>query len=267
MNRPNRTQARAACAFCGDSSQTLTREHVLPEHWEREFPPERHKAFRQSGIFGVKDRARSTTRYDERVKDFCHDCNHGWMNDLDMSIKPMMLELAWGRTTTIPATEGELFRTWATKIALVRTRLDAGGYQAADPLRFKEFFERRRPFGQDSVQVGASEGVVTAGSSTSTMRIFMSGGVPISGHATSNVVTYTIGKVFFLVGIFGPETRQDVMASLAAVRKYLPQKGSVLRPSSGVTFGEPITGAELQVACEPKYLRGLKPLTGTAASD
>jgi hypothetical protein len=249
------------CVFCGEAGK-LTKEHVLPRHWQDDglFPDVSETTFRRmSGMDGgVVDRTVYGTRFESKVKKVCGVCNSTWMNQMDLDIEPLLLELAWGRLSEIPVDRSSAFAAWATKIALMRSLMDQSALQSADPDLFRRYFHARTVFDPRAVQVGSAYHDLAIDSNTSKnlySRDRATG--EISVVATSNVVTYTIGSLFFQVALFDPaelRMQEEALRMLRAAREFIPEKIASLRFGQSTPLGEPLTPPELMIVREPLHI-------------
>jgi len=177
------------CMFCWRTDSPLTKEHVYPHHWRKFFPdvggPDN---VWQSGPRGFVERRGANHQFDNQVRDICAACNSGWMRQLDERVRPFVIPMAHGVLTSLDRSQTNAFRTWATKTALVRTLQDRSQQQQAHDDRFREFFANRRPFGELVVQAAACD-YCHVDNNTSWV-------VPGEPSATSNTVTFAIGRLF-----------------------------------------------------------------------
>lgn len=256
------------CAFC-EGPGPLTREHVLPQHWREEFPDWAHGSFlRVDALGGKQAREVPGTRYDQTVRRFCGPCNGGWMQELDMAAKPLVLALANGSTDVIRRPEIATLTSWATKIGLVRAMTDGPDHEPAAEL-FRQFYANRKQFAPGAVQVATNRGrpVASATERSWAARDRTTGESTVIG-TISHIVTYSIGYFAFQVAICpssesGPQGswRRDALASLAAARAATQQKFIPVL-ARDVRLGEPLTDKELMLAREPGFLRGELPYVG-----
>lgn len=149
------------------------------------------------------------------------------------------------------ADETALFRSWATKVALVRTLQDRSQAQQARPERFREFFEGREPFGELTVQAAACD--------RRHMDNNTSWVIPGETSAISNVVAFALGRLFVQVGIFAPKDEEYgplTRVQLAAVRHLTKGKVQLVREGRPWAANGVVTDTELVMAREPAALIG-----------
>lgn len=109
------------CVFC-DSDKDLEREHVWPEWLQRmDWVPER---VRQHHVTERDDEQLADRRWESppfsvRVRRVCHDCNHGWMSDLEQAAKPLLVPMIEGRGRALHRDGQRTVATWAVKTAMM----------------------------------------------------------------------------------------------------------------------------------------------------
>jgi hypothetical protein len=244
-----------ACAFCGRTDSPLTKEHVYPRSWKQYFPlvegPDRAM---QLGHSGYVERRGANDQFDNQVRDICASCNNGWMMHLDEEVRPFVIPLALGERDYMTAEEATAFRSWATKLALVRTLQDRNQAQQARPERFHDFHENRQAFGVLAIQAASCD--------RRHMDNNQSWVIPEDTSAVSNVVTFSIGHLFVQVGIFGAEDTEYVQLTrvqMLAVRHMTQGKVVIVREGKPWTANGTVSDTELMLAREPAALIGAAP--------
>lgn len=206
------------------------------------------------------------TSYDTTAKVVCESCNNGWMNSLDQRAKPLIYGLAWGHSDEIPKEQAQLFLTWATKVALVRTAFDAEANQQANLQVFHDFYVSQDGYTDALVQVARISDFHVSTHNTSLNALMLVGGRPSIGKSshTSNMVTISIGNLFFQVGLSSESSwaQKQTAITLAAVRNYLPNKVVRLSPSGIKLPVGAILPDESLKAADGLYLRGIRGYTG-----
>lgn len=254
--------------MCG-SDAPLTKEHVMPDHWRREFPDtDGGSTYRaRDGIEG-RDVERDVpgSRYNALVRAVCGPCNHGWMQRIDMDAKPMLLELAWGRSTRIAQSDAALFARWATKTALMRALTDAESLRPTRSL-FNRFHRDRSSFGERAVQIGHADNTPDIDSNTSkAVGARTEDGQVVASASVANVITYTLGTFFFQVALFDPDLELGTAATrqmMTAARLAVPGAIVPLREDRDNALpARKLTAEELQRVREPLNLLGQKSFVG-----
>ncbi len=115
------------------------------------------RAFQTSGGEG-KEHTRPGRPFDQTVKDFCVDCNTGWMAQLESDAAPIMTPLIRGETGSLDALAQETLTIWATKTVLTAgpTNLGTGLFAAEETYRW--FGANRAPIPGMIAWVGRYEG-------------------------------------------------------------------------------------------------------------
>jgi len=83
--------------------------------------------------------------FDQKVNGVCKQCNESWMNDIDAAVEGIVLGLATGTSDRVRRAAIAPLARWATKVALMRTRVDKSLGWEADADLFTVFHETRNP--------------------------------------------------------------------------------------------------------------------------
>lgn len=245
----------APCAFCQRTDEPLTKEHVYPKHWKQYFPAvEGPDRVWQSGINGYVEHRGANHQFDNQVREVCGPCNRGWMQDLDMEVKDLVLAIGQGDSTSIPADRAASFRSWATKIALVRSLQDRNQSLQALPERFHKFYDDRQAFSAVSVQAGYAELGAGDGNHGWTM--------PGDSASIANVVSGQVGHLFFQAALYDPadtEYATLVRQELAAVRILTEGRVQLVRDGQHWAPHGRVSATEVQMARQPHALIGVAP--------
>lgn len=208
-----------ACLFCGRTGQKLTVEHVYPR-WL-------HQALNIRGDITFSARGelhRSSAELDVKVREVCSDCNNGWLHDLEIAFRAVML---WPMNGYGPLRMPEpvqlLVALWATKTWLLIERSMAyiRGEQPVyvGPHVFRWMRENSEPPPGMQVWIGAidRESAVAAKAISFVATQWVGADDPPVGIAG----IFSIGCVLFFV--YAPVGRPD---RLPAVRYALGMGGS-----------------------------------------
>lgn len=107
----------ARCVFCGWEGK-LTKEHVWPRWLQDVFPP-------ASGIVGHTSIAGEDSRrwgavpFEQTVKDVCHSCNTGWMNNLEIAAQPLLKPMFKGHGKALHERGQATLATWGLKTIMM----------------------------------------------------------------------------------------------------------------------------------------------------
>lgn len=126
------TARQLGCIYCG--GWPLTREHVVPT-WLNELlrvgdEGKRDPMLDNASRVADRDGVRPATRFGSvglnmTVKAVCKTCNEGWMSSLEGCTKDLITELATGNRTKVSGGQQILLAAWATKTALMMSRMFA----------------------------------------------------------------------------------------------------------------------------------------------
>jgi hypothetical protein len=156
------SQTTRTCIFCGDSG-TLTTEHVLPRWLFKALVPPTADA-RTYSVW--KDRrVQAMKGFDLRYRGVCAACNHGWMHDLELAFRSVMLPALTG-TAILPGQELTLDQpaqvvaaTWGLKtwmlLELALKHVRNGAVESVDVMRY--LYERRQPPEQIEVFISVKD--------------------------------------------------------------------------------------------------------------
>lgn len=161
-----------ACIFCGDRAGSG--EHVFPDwlnavfgqlEWEQPDPE-----IPSSWSRGVQDFRSGHTSHHEwnagqvatlRNKKVCHDCNTGWMCDLEGVSSPLLTPMILGHPRTLTQQEQIVAATWATKTAMV-CEVSMDSNEGLFPQEDRTLLmEQQRPPGHIRVFAAMVEGTIT----------------------------------------------------------------------------------------------------------
>ena len=141
------------CIFCGrmkgDSVDPddpaspkviLTREHIFPASWKEKVEASflaqfGEREFTRYRIDGTELSSRPDPLFELVVKWVCDHCNNGWMNNLDSTVEPWILDPL---SDASPCDASE-FRRWAIKVAVLRSYYENA--KAPQPEDFRALVE------------------------------------------------------------------------------------------------------------------------------
>lgn len=83
--------------------------------------------------------------FDQAVKDFCEDCNTGWMAGLERDVEPILTPLILDEARSLDAVEQERIAVWATKTVLTFGPTNLGGVAVASPELYRWFGQKQMP--------------------------------------------------------------------------------------------------------------------------
>lgn len=116
MGRPAPTHIRS-CVFCRQPGK-LTNEDAWPRwliaHIVKKGAPVNQRWGSQLGLTGF-----TSTQQNMTVRRVCSDCNNGWMSDLEVAAKPLLLPWIDGNRTRLLYDDQQTTATWAIKTAMM----------------------------------------------------------------------------------------------------------------------------------------------------
>lgn len=148
--KEGKTSRRMPCLFCGGYARR-SREHVLSAPLAQHLP-------RFEGPFGVSSFATDPSEggwkavYDYLEpqmegfvgKDFCRDCNSGWMREMDEDVEPLLGAMIRGEETALPVTAQYAVAAWVVKFALILESL-RGVERSVPDGTYGQFHAKRGP--------------------------------------------------------------------------------------------------------------------------
>jgi hypothetical protein len=142
------------CRYCDTAERT--REHALASQLAELIPqPPSMTAERlriASGTAESLSEWTTSTPANVVVRDFCGDCNSGWMNDLDTAIKAEFADLCRGTPVMLDTGGIEQWRRWIVKQYL--SYLGAYPEDYSRPADYQAFYGTREPLPGMQVYLG-----------------------------------------------------------------------------------------------------------------
>ena len=126
----------------------MSREHVMPRWMSGLFPDltevDYVRAF--STADGESDEhSRPGRPFDQTVKDFCRECNNGWMSRLESEAAPILEPLIRGEQRSLDPVEQHILATWAVKTVLTAGPTNLGGEPFASGEAYRWFGDKKAP--------------------------------------------------------------------------------------------------------------------------
>jgi hypothetical protein len=111
-----------ACIFCGDTSSTLSSEHIFPD-WITGFYSDRVAGPLRGTIeFAYPSGENKSFRgipFQQKVRTVCRKCNNGWMSALESHIRPYLSKMLVGERTRLRSNAQRNLAFWCAKTAFV----------------------------------------------------------------------------------------------------------------------------------------------------
>src|SRR5438128_2367678 len=119
---------RRNCVFCGAAG--VSEEHIFPRWLRHALPPlekfrgqERSRTYwpgqAQEKQLLIAKREFQEPFTENRVRRVCRACNHGWMNELEMTIRPMLTTMIHGDPVQMTPANCANLALWATKTVML----------------------------------------------------------------------------------------------------------------------------------------------------
>jgi hypothetical protein len=139
----------------------MSREHVMPQWMGGLFPDltevDYVRAFgTASGEYD--EHTRSGRPFDQTVKDFCIQCNTGWMSRLEVAAAPILGPLIQGESRSLTALDQEMVAIWAIKTVLTAGPTNLGGEPFASEETYRWFGANQIPLPGSLVWIGRYAG-------------------------------------------------------------------------------------------------------------
>lgn len=228
--------AKQSCVFCGQRAGS--REHLYPRWMSRALRRDGGaKRFSMRGTFG----AWSSSEINLVTRRVCHDCNTGWMAQLEGDTRPILEPLLLDSSERIISVPDQaVLARWAYKTGLVLL-----AHEGIDPVPewYSHFFTHREPTG--AVFFGTYDGERREG-----RRSVTAGKYTPEGGITPDVENWFMARfnvflpVFAVVGLTPGTVALDVGPMRSSFyRLWPPGSSDVVWPHP-----VPITDAVLQAA-------------------
>ncbi|WP_405459690.1 hypothetical protein OG786_20905 [Streptomyces sp. NBC_00101] len=131
------------CVFCGGTP--LTKEHVLPRWLKVALDPSVRR-FRYIRLSEEGLQRHDAPPLNDQVKVVCSECNSGWMNQLEESVRHFLPALIQGTACTLDAAEQQALATWTLKTLLMFQYTHRPGVRTVIPSEdFVRLRELRQP--------------------------------------------------------------------------------------------------------------------------
>jgi hypothetical protein len=115
------------------------------------------RAFQASSGDGT-EHTRPGKPFDQTVKDFCADCNNGWMSRLELAASPVLRPLIQDEPRSLSALDQETLAIWATKTVFTAGPTNLGEQPFASEASYRWFGTHQSPLPGSLVWVGRYEG-------------------------------------------------------------------------------------------------------------
>lgn len=204
MNR-DEVGAIRACVFCG--GKPLTTEHVWPDWIGRLFfgyskdgraPLAPHRA--STSLPRESDREWTAPSFDTKVRVVCTECNNGWMSDLEVAAKPILVRMLTGKRVVLDDASQAVVSQWVVKTAMM--------FQHTTPRRpipdhhFRYLYDHRRPPPSSQVWIAArtaEDGGIVSGLQSARLKLKPDG----PNTEANSAYLVTIGIAAFVGQLFG----------------------------------------------------------------
>jgi hypothetical protein len=103
------------CPFCRINHRSKRGEHIIPKWMSLQFPDAKWEIEDQ-----LTKHVRKSTKYIHLTTPKpCARCNNGWMSDLEKAVKPILVPLIQGETSTLTPPNQISIALWLVKTAMV----------------------------------------------------------------------------------------------------------------------------------------------------
>lgn len=120
-------EVKRTCVFCGRTP--LSREHVFPRWLTTVLPDQERSRGQDTAMVYLDGSGNSKPLMNHRemkeqftsttVTRVCRECNHGWMNDLETSVRPSLSQLVRGQAVYLNRETLLTLATWIAKTCLM----------------------------------------------------------------------------------------------------------------------------------------------------
>lgn len=145
------------CTFCGERGPRA-REDVIPQWVAAEVggsaPIRVEQAHAQDGHAHRLPTRQMGSVAAFKYPDVCHDCNTGWMSDLEEQAKPILLPMIRGQQTSLSTDGLGIVAFWSIKTALMFDAFHQPRKIPADE-GTRLVYRERKPFDHCQIRLGA----------------------------------------------------------------------------------------------------------------
>ncbi len=133
------------CVFCGDDSTVLTKEHIYAD-WISQFFAKQYKQRLTGRVELVAEKGKMLDfpmrPFQHKARIVCHNCNHGWMSDLESGAMDHLKKMMLGDPTFLDGDAQRRLAAWCAKTALVIDRLQPDSRVVPDSY-YAEMFQQK----------------------------------------------------------------------------------------------------------------------------
>jgi hypothetical protein len=201
--------------FCGSTTNKLSREHIFHESFGKHIPhsPSTRKTDSVRGKT-ERDLVMPIGMFQMKLGGVCKLCNESWMHRMDLDAEASILDLALGHRTFMRPNEIEAFSVWATKVALLRAKVNEIDGGDPDAFLLRQFHSDRLPPAHTQIRVGTTpwpyfegghNGYCSVGHYTDDDRL--------EGVSRINMVSWGMGRLFTHVIITSPSPEGAELAA------------------------------------------------------
>lgn len=110
---------RKLCIFCGRSDRKISSEHAWP-NWIRVLFAPGPSTITSGPVNGAPRKWIARDDMGVKVNAICKPCNEGWMNDLEVAVRPLLsAPIRHGTAVSLSAEQQGVVAGWAYKTAMV----------------------------------------------------------------------------------------------------------------------------------------------------
>lgn len=220
--------------FCAGTP--VTREHLWPDWLRRETqirePFERRIEQETDGV-ETRDDAFMEPPFNGVVKAVCAVCNNGWMSDVEMNAKPILLDLVYGKGRTLDRDDQHRLATWAAMKACVFDALHPDGLGVPIEHR-RRLYTYKKPVATGvAIWIGTYEALEVCHYAHQDLKVARDGEPP-PGSPTIYISTITAGALIVQVaGSLLPDLAFDELPverlapELRVTKIWPPRTGTV----------------------------------------
>jgi hypothetical protein len=185
--------------FCAGTP--VTREHLWPDWLRRETQIrerfERRIVQETDGV-ETRDETFMEPPFDRVVKAVCAACNNGWMSDVEMNAKPILLDLAYEKGRTLDRDDQHRLATWAALKACVFDALHPDGLGVPIEHRRRLYIYKKPAATGVAIWIGSYEALEVCHYAHQDLKVARDG-EPAPGSATIYSSTITVGALIVQV--------------------------------------------------------------------
>jgi hypothetical protein len=175
----------------------------------------------------------SNREIDVQVKCLCHDCNHGWLSDMEEATRPVLTPMIKGQHVSLSPNDQTLIATWMMKLTLLLPHTDSSAPNPFTPQDRARFRHDRLPLPLTWIWLAGYKGSTSAVQSWGRFPAHREQPTPVSDPAALCNVTVSVGHLalqLLALRTQGPDLQESNRDWVPITTGIWPSGGTVTWP-------------------------------------